>query len=385
MIWIASQAAFDEAFDRLERRPVVAVDTEADSLHSYFDKVCLVQLSAEGEDWIVDPLSDIDLGRFGRLLANPAITKIFHGGDYDLRILNRDFGFTVSNMIDTMVCAQLLGYPSVGLAALLERHFGIELNKVHQRADWSMRPLKPDMLRYAALDTHHLAALSAILRDALTSLGRWEWALEEFARLEAVRFREAQDGDQPFRRLKGISGLDRRALGVLAALHEWRDRLARKADRPPFKIIGNDSMIEIAKARPGTREELVRIKGVPAYHSGRFGHEILSIVQSVMARPEDGMPERNESKPWVRDRALEMRIERLKKIRDRFARELAIDPAILAPRHVLSAIATIEPRSIGELSQVPAMRDWQRRVLGGAVVDAAAPRQMTLAPIEEQR
>jgi ribonuclease D len=385
MMWIDSQAAFDEALGRIEQEPIVAVDTEADSLHSYFDKVCLIQLSAAGQDWVADSLSGIDLTRFGRLLANPAVAKIFHGGDYDLRMLNRDFGFTVSNMIDTMVCAQLLGYPSVGLAAVLDRHFGIKLDKVHQRADWSMRPLPADMLRYAAMDTHHLVALSEVLRDALVQRGRWEWAIEEFARLETVRFRESEEDGEPFRRIKGIGGLDRRALGILAALYEWRDRLARKADRPPFKIIGNESLIEIAKAQPKTREDLARIKALSAYHRGRYGSEILSMAREVLARPESEMPERNESKPWVRDRALEIRIDRLRKIRDRFARELAIEPAILAPRHVLSAIASMEPRSVEELSQVPAMRDWQRRVLGAAVVTAAAPRQMTLAPIEEER
>src|SRR4051794_22593672 len=132
--------------DRIVTQPVIAVDTEADSLHSYFDKVCLIQISADGEDFVIDPLAKIDIARFGQVLSNPDIRKIFHGGDYDLRILNRDFGFTITNMVDTMICAQLLGYEAFGLAALLDRHFGVKLNKAHQRADWSMRPLPPAML-----------------------------------------------------------------------------------------------------------------------------------------------------------------------------------------------------------------------------------------------
>jgi ribonuclease D len=382
MKWIDSQQAFDLALEQLEGEAIVAVDTEADSLHSYFDKVCLIQLSTPGEDFVIDPLAQIDLSRFGKLLANPKITKVLHGGDYDLRILNRDFEFTVSNLVDSMICGQLLGYPSVGLAALLERHFGIQVNKVHQRADWSMRPLSPEMLAYAAMDTHHLIALAAILRDALSALGRWDWALEEFERLEMVRFRETQENAEVFRKLKGIGSFDRRALGVVAALHGWRDGLARKADRPPFKIIGNDVIVEIARAQPKSRDELSKIKAVSSYHAKRYGNDILGIIREVLARPESEMPERGETKPWIRDRAVETRIDRLKKVRDRFAKELGIDGAVLAPRHVLSAIATIEPRSVDDLSQVAAMREWQKKVLGPSLMEIAPPRQMTLAGTE---
>src|SRR6476660_735821 len=173
---------------RVAAQPVVALDTEADSLHSYFDKVCLIQMSIPGEDLIIDPLCKFDLGKFGEILANRGIVKILHGADYDLRILNRDFGFTTTNLIDTMVSAQLLGYEAYGLAALLERHFGLKVNKTHQRADWAMRPLTPEMLEYAAMDTRYLITLAQKLREELTAAGRWEWAQEEFARLARIRF-----------------------------------------------------------------------------------------------------------------------------------------------------------------------------------------------------
>src|ERR1051326_7208198 len=139
MKWIDRQDALDSALQRVSEQTQIAVDTEADSLHSYFDKVCLIQISIPDEDLIVDPLANVDLHRFGEVLADPSVTKVFHGGDYDLRIMHRDFGFVVSNLIDTSICAQLLGYEAFGLAALLERHFGVKLNKTHQRADWAMR------------------------------------------------------------------------------------------------------------------------------------------------------------------------------------------------------------------------------------------------------
>ena len=366
MKWIDRQDALDPALDQLATQPVIAVDTEADSLHSYFDKVCLIQISAGGEDYIVDPLTKIDISRFGALLGNPEITKVFHGGDYDLRIMNRDFGFVVHNLIDTSVCAQLLGYDAFGLAALLDRHFGVKLNKAHQRADWSMRPLPPDMLAYASLDTHHLIALADKLREELTALGRWEWAIEEFARMENIRYREADEEAETWRKLKNIGGLDRRSLAAIRDLHQWRDALARKADRPPFKIIGNDSIIDIAKEKPATVRELAAIKSVARYHADRYGRDIVNIIQKVVELDDAALPEKNEPKAWIRDRALETRIDRLKKVRDRFAADLKVDPAVLGARHVLAAIATT-----GTLD-VPAMREWQKKVLGQALLDALA-------------
>lgn len=368
MKWIHEQEPLDTTMARLGEQPQIAVDTEADSLHSYFDKVCLIQISIPDEDFIIDPLAGVDLQRFGAVLADPNVLKIFHGGDYDLRILNRDFGFTVRNLIDTSVAAQLLGYEGIGLAALLLRHFNVQVNKTHQRADWSMRPLPPDMLEYAATDTHYLIALAAKMREELEAAGRWEWALEEFARLENVRYREVTEEDTPqWRKLKNIGGLDRRSLAIVRDIHQWRDALARKADRPPFKIMGNDSIVEIGKAKPVTARELSQTPTVARYHADRYGRELVSIVKHVMELPEAELPEKNEPKPWIRDKALEARIERLKRVRDQFAKELKIDPSVLGARHILAAIAT------NNTLDVPNMREWQKGVMGKALLAVLEP------------
>jgi ribonuclease D len=367
MKWIDNQAALDATIDRVAAEPQLAVDTEADSLHSYFDKVCLIQMSVPGDDFIVDPLAGVDLARFGAVLADPAVQKVLHGGDYDLRILNRDFGYTISNLIDTSVCAQLLGYEGIGLAALLDRHFGLKLNKTHQRADWSMRPLPPDMLDYAATDTRHLIELAAKLRVELEALGRWEWAVEEFARLEQVRYRENEEEGEGWRKLKNISALDRRSLAIVRDLHNWRDALARKADRPPFKIMGNDQIVEIAKVKPQTHRDLARVPALSRYHSDRFGRDLVNTVRKAMEIPEEELPAKNEPKPWIRDKALENRINRLKTVRDRYAKELKIDPAVLGARHILAAVA-----AAGSLD-VPNMREWQKQVMGDALLAALQP------------
>lgn len=369
MIWIDQQSALDRALDRVAANAVVAVDTEADSLHSYFDKVCLIQISIPGEDLIVDPLRKLDLTRFGALLGDRAITKVLHGADYDLRILNRDFGFTPANLVDTMICAQLLGYEAIGLAALLERHFALKLDKSHQRADWAQRPLTREMLEYAATDTRHLAALAEKLRAELEALGRWEWAMEEFARLETIRWTE-RDDEEPFRRLKGIGGLDRRSLAVIRALYDFRDRLAREADRPPFKIFSNDTIIDAAKTKPQKDEDLGKMKALSPGHRRQFGREIVRLVREAMALSEERLPERGESKPWLRDKELERRIDALKKVRDKYAAELKIDPSVVAPRHVLAAVAAMQPKSVAELDAIPAMRNWQKKIIGTDLVSA---------------
>jgi ribonuclease D len=367
MKWIDRQDVLDAALARVGGVDQIAIDTEADSLHSYFDKVCLIQISLPDEDLVVDPLVRIDLSKFGRILADPEVTKVFHGGDYDLRILHRDFDFTVRNLIDTSICAQLLGYEGLGLAALLERHFGVKLNKVHQRADWSIRPLPQDMLDYATMDTHYLIALAAKLREELVALGRWDWAVEEFARLENVRYRETEDEGEVWRKTKNIGALDRRSLAIVRELHGWRDALARKADRPPFKILGGDTILEIAKAKPASLRELTQVKTVSKYHADRYGRDLAAAVRRAMEIPEDELPERNDPKPWIRDKQLESRINRLKAVRDKHARELKIDGSVLAARHILAAVA-----EKGALD-VPAMREWQKQVMGADLLVALEP------------
>lgn len=365
MIWIDRQEPLDRALDEVAGQPVVAVDTEADSLHSYFDKVCLIQISAAENDLVIDPLAGVDLKRFGEVLGAPTITKVLHGSDYDLRILNRDFGFTATNVIDTMICAQLLGYQAFGLAVLLERFFGVIINKAHQRADWSIRPLPPDMLQYATMDTRYLVALARKLREELDAAGRWAWAEEEFARLESIRFRELPGDDEGWRRMKNLGGLDGRGLAVLRELYNWRDHLARSADRPPFKIIGNDALLDIAKHKPVTVADLGKLKAVSRYHRSRYGREIAAMVKHALEIPDSELPERNEPRGWSRDKALERRINRLRHVRDRVAAELKLDPGVLAPRHVLTAIA-----SSGRLEDIPALREWQKRAVGEQLLSA---------------
>ena len=377
MKWIDSSSQLARAAAAIGEEGRVAIDTEADSLHSYFDKVCLIQVSAAGEDWIIDPLARLDIAPLKQILEDPSRQKVLHGADYDLRILQRDFGIRIRNIFDTMVAAQLLGFESFGLAALLNRYFGVEVDKKHQRADWARRPLAQELLDYAATDTHYLSALADRLEAELREKGRWEWAREEFERLEEIEWREPEPVEEGFRRMKKIGKLAPRALGVLSRLWDWRDRQARAADKPAFRILQNETMIEIAERMPSSASELAAIRGFSPWHQRKCSGEVLRIVEEVRSLPEDRLPARTPLRPWLRDAALERRVETLRNIRDRIAGELGIEPGVLAPRHVLTAIAQMNPSSIEALAEIPAMRRWQRQLLGEPVVAASVSGRST--------
>src|SRR3954471_15393962 len=238
----------------------LALDTEGASFHRFLDRIYLLQLSTRERSAIIDPLPIGAPKQLGDLLQDKSVEVVFHDADYDLRLLHQDYGWHVRNIFDTRVAAQLLGIKAFGLAVLLEKYFGVKLDKKHQRADWSMRPLTRDMLNYAAQDTMHLLALRDRLADELKRAGRWEWAREEFALLETTRW-DADDAANAFLRMKGARDLNRRELAILRELVSWRDDVARKADRATFRVLGNEPLLEIVRLKPSTREALAAIKG----------------------------------------------------------------------------------------------------------------------------
>ncbi len=240
----------------------IALDTEGASFHRYVDRIYLLQLSTPHHSAIIDPLHAGALPKLGALMENREVEVIFHDADYDLRLLRQDYGWHTTHVFDTRIAAQLLGIPAFGLAALLEKFFSVKLDKQHQRADWSMRPLTSSMLDYAAQDTRYLLDLRDELRTGLESLGRMSWAEEEFERLESIQF-APDDPATGFMRTKGARDLKRRELAVLKELVAWRDERAAALDRATFRVMGSEAMFEIARVHPRTREELAAIKGVP--------------------------------------------------------------------------------------------------------------------------
>src|SRR6266496_4118246 len=256
----------------------IAVDTEGASFHRFIDRIYLLQIRTRDRSAIVDPLPIAPPHRLGALLEDPQLELVFHDADYDLRLLHQDYGWEVNNIFDTRIAAQLLGMKSFGLAALLEQFFGFTLDKKHQRADWSLRPLTPGMLDYAAQDTRYLLDLRDELRSRLEKLGRLEWAREEFDRLEGTKW-EDEDESQNFLRIKGARDLTRRELALLRELVPWRDGVARELDRATFRVMGNEVLLDIARTAPQNVQQLATLKGMPRGILERGGAAILSAVR----------------------------------------------------------------------------------------------------------
>jgi ribonuclease D len=359
----------DELLEDLRGVAEIALDTEGASFHRFLDRIYLLQISTRTADIIIDPLAAGPLPGITAILADPAVEVVFHDADYDLRLLRQDYGVRALNIFDTRVAAQLLGIRSFGLAALLEKYFDVRLEKKYQRADWSLRPLTQAMLEYAVLDTHYLLPLRDRLREELEKLGRWEWAREEFARVEADHAAaESDDPTAAFFRVKGARDLTRRELAILRELVPWRDSVARRLDRATFRVAGNDILLEIARTRPHTIDELSRIRIVPRVLVERSGRDILDAVRAGEAVPESELPRFPRGQRWARDPDYEARVDELRRIRESAAARLNMDPGVLCSRDRLEAIARVQPRTIEELRAVPGLRNWQIEALGGELL-----------------
>src|SRR6187551_2918779 len=256
----------------------LALDTEGASFHRFLDRIYLLQLSTRERSAILDPLPIGSPAGLGELLQSKSVEVVFHDADYDLRLLHQDYGWHVTNIFDTRIASQLLGIKAFGLAALLEQFFDVKLDKKHQRADWSLRPLPPGMLDYAAQDTKYLLDLRDELKAKLEKLGRAEWAKEEFTRLEGTKW-EDDDGSGAFLRIKGARDLTRRELALLRELVPWRDSIAKELDRATFRVMGNEVLLEIARTAPRSARELSTLKGMPRGILDRGGHAILAAVE----------------------------------------------------------------------------------------------------------
>lgn len=380
--YLDDPAATDAFLGEVAATRDLALDTEAASFHRFTDRVYLLQLTARlpgtgaagpleprEVSAVVDPLSAGPLPALGRLVEDPAVETVFHDADYDLRLLRQDYGWQVRGLFDTRVAAQLLGERAFGLAALLDKEFGVKLDKRHQRADWSMRPLTPDMLDYAAQDTIWLLQLRDRFKARLAALGRLAWAAEEFQRLEGVQWAAGDDPDA-YLRTKGARDLTRRELALLRELVGWRDGVARELDRATFRVAANDVLLEVARQAPRTREALGAIRGVPRGSLDGRVAEMLDAVERGLAVPEAALPRFPRAPRWDRDPDFDERVNRLRTARDTVAAELDLDPGVLCARDRLEAVARRNPRTPDELADVSELRRWQVEVLGEGMLRA---------------
>jgi ribonuclease D len=369
--WIDTAEGVREAADMCAANGSFALDTEADSMHSYFHKVCLIQITAAGQHLVIDPLAlePSDLAPLWRVVGDPSTPVLMHGADYDIRILDRDYGARVHGLQDTQIMAQLLGEEKTGLAALLDKELSVRLDKRYQRADWGRRPLKAAQLAYAAADTAYLGELTSRLRSRLEELGRWGWAEEEFRTLEGVRHASAEPNPVAFERLKGARALRGGDRDRLYSLHQWRDREARAFDVPPFKILGNQQLMLLAQEPPTDLTELGKTEGVGPRAVRRWGRELLSRLDRPQRAP-DRVPIPRDAKP---EQAVRRRIKGLLAARDAKAAALSVQGGLLCPRGCVDAVATQSPvcSTVDDLADA-GLTGWRLEVLADDFLAALA-------------
>ena len=369
---IADEHAARPVAQRLASPARLALDCEAAGYHRYSDRLCLVQLSGPRDTWLVDALAFDASDLLRSPLEDPGREIIMHGASYDLRLLSRDLGIRVRGVFDTQVAAALLGESALGLSALLERFLGVHLPKKYQRADWAMRPLPAEMLEYAAADTRHLSALADILRARLEEKGRFAWASEEFRWLERTASRCEDPDPDPATNMRNARHLAPRALQRLRALWTWRDEVARRRDRAPFRVAADNVLLQLAESPPRSIGELGRRRGLSPVLARTDGGRLFEHLDHAESIPESriaaGRRRREGSFPRLLPEA-EERAGRLRAARIRRARELGLDPGLLLPNKTILQIVRADPSSPEELARVPQVRAWQVEVLGHLALD----------------
>ena len=361
-VWVDRKPLFDRMIKDLSVQPRVSVDTESNSLHAYQEQVCLVQFSTPTTDYILDPFVFSDLSALGPLFNNPSQEKIFHAAEYDLICLTRDFGFEFANLFDTMYAARVLGYPLVGLDNMLSEKMGITIDKRHQKADWGARPLTHSQIDYARLDTHYLFQLRDVLEKELAEKERLELAREDFVRACKVDQPRGKVNGASWRRFSARKDISIRELTILNELCSFRDRVAEHLDRPPFKVLDDDTLLAIARNLPekdvdlagiGLSPKQIRLWGNDILHATRRGVDAPLVTREQARRPTD---------------AVLRRLEKLKNWRKTTAREMGVESDVVLPKVYLNALSEKPPRIMSELEIALAESPWRFRHFGPQIL-----------------
>ena len=342
-VWVDRQDKFDQMVAELSAQPRIAVDTESNSLHAFRERVCLVQFSTPKKDYVVDPLVLQDLSALEPLFANSKIEKIFHAAEYDLLCLKRDYGFKFANLFDTMQAARILGYAFVGLDNLLAEKFGVKIDKRHQKADWGARPLTSAQVDYARFDTHYLFQLCDQMEAELREKDRWDLALEDFTLACNVNEPKEKNGDSAWKRFATRKDLSTRELTIMSELCLCRDRIAEKLDRPVFKVISDDILLDIARKLPEKDVDLAGI-GLSTKQIQLWGRDILAATRRGVESP---LVKREQAQRP--SEALLKRLEKLKVWRKKVAKEMSVESDIILPKMLVNSLAEKPPKNLQEL------------------------------------
>ncbi len=363
-VFISSPSKLKNLIATLNDYPVIAVDTESDSLYSYFEKVCLVQISTPKTDYIIDPLA-VDISPLAVTFAAEHIQKIFHAAEYDILSLKRDYGFVFSNLFDTMVSAKILGWQKVGLGSLLEIYLHVKLNKKFQQYNWGKRPLSPQALNYAYMDTHYLHALRQIQIDELTAQKRLSEARAAFKRLTRLTPTAKVFSAADFWRVRGVKNLSAEEQAVLQAIFIFRDDVARYYNIPPFKIMSDAAMCQLAQARPKSISALKKVRGIHRNVLKTHPRDLIALLQ---ATPPETAQRRRNSRNGLTNAAL-ARYEHLRAWRNALAAERGVEPNVILPNDALKSIARLNPTTIDELQAANILGDWQFSTYADTIIE----------------
>lgn len=364
--FISTQSEWDQAAKQLAASASLAVDLEGNGFFRYPERICLIQLASEDHIVLLDPLAVKRLEALEAILADPGIEKIFHSCDWDLRVLQRDLGFRVRNIFDTSIAARFLGMNQIGLGNVLKTCLEVELNKSKalQRQDWTLRPLPPESILYAADDVGYLHRLRDLLAGELRTRERWPWVREEYQRLEALTVSAPIPPEEAFWNVKGSRALAPVQRARLRELYVFRDGLAREFDRPPFKIISDQLLMDLA-ANPA--QELEKLNGLNYLaHQGRMDNlrETLLRTAKLAGIP---LPKIKNVFPSRMNAESKRRFDALKTWRQAKGTVLALDPSLLWPMRSLEFMAQHPHLRRRELERHPGseVRAWQTEEFGG--------------------
>jgi len=367
--WIRTPDELRTLVASLEGVGAVAIDTEADSLHHYPAKLCLVQIATDtGAGHLVDPLAVPDLTPLAPIFADPAVLKVLHAAENDLAYLKRLYDFRVEQLFDTAVAARFLGATALGLDELIRGHLGLELGQSRQKDDWSRRPLSPEQEAYALDDVHHLIPLRAKLLEALQGIGRAAWVEEECAALAAMATPERVPDPDAWFRLKGAKDLDARGLAVLRELYRERERLALEHDRPPFMIVSHDSLVALAARRPADEAAMATIPGMSVKVVRRHGAAIFAALARGEALPDAEVPARPRGSRPAIPGVVRRRVEALKAWRRGASERVGLEPGVLLPQRLIDRLAADAPADVAALARTEGVRRWRAELLGEELV-----------------
>lgn len=362
--YIDTDAALRDLVEKLARVPRIALDTESNSLHAYRERVCLIQISTDSADYLIDPLAGIDLSPLDAITANPAIEKVAHAAENDVTVLKRDFGFTFTTVFDTLSAARICGFRRVGLSDLTERYFGIALDKSHQRDNWGERPLAEESLRYAQTDTHYLLPLRDKLTAELVRLNRWGHAQEVFAEFCTLTPSIPIFDPEGYWRIALPIRLNPRETAVLREVYLLRETIAQTVDLPVYRVLTDKALAALARIMPQSEADLFDLEDIPIFMLEHFNDDLLSAVNRGLT----AAPPRAPRHPPPDDPVTVLRYTALREWRQAQALAHGVDSDVIITKDTLWQIAERNPDSLDQLRDLRGMGEWRVSAHGEAIL-----------------